>query len=70
MCNIRRLSGSSTESFSLGLFPKIDFTLTVEHTLAMARELADLQISLNTLSKHYGILYWILTKYKPRAIYL
>jgi hypothetical protein len=45
------------ESFTLGLLPKIDFTRTVEHTLAMARELADLQISLNTLSKLYEILY-------------
>jgi hypothetical protein len=45
------------ESFTLGPTPKIDFTRTVDHTLAMARELADLQFSLNTLSKHYEILY-------------
>jgi hypothetical protein len=45
------------KSFTLGLLPKIDFTRTVEHTLATARELADLPISLNTLSNHYGILY-------------
>jgi hypothetical protein len=45
------------ESSTLGLLPKIDFTRTVEHTLATAREVADLQISLNTSSKHYGILY-------------
>jgi len=45
------------ELFTLGPTPKIDFTQTVEHTLAMARELADLQFSINTLSQHYGILY-------------
>jgi DNA-binding transcriptional regulator YhcF (GntR family) len=45
------------ESFTLGPTPKIDFTRTVDHTLATARELADLQISINTLSKHYEILY-------------
>jgi len=45
------------ESFTLEPTPKIDFTRTVERTLAMARELADLQFSLNTLSKNYGILY-------------
>jgi hypothetical protein len=45
------------ESFTLGLTHKIDFTRTVEHTLATARELADIQFSLNTLSKYYGILY-------------
>jgi hypothetical protein len=45
------------ESFTLGLTPKIDFTRTIEHTLATARELVDIQFSLNTLSKHYGILY-------------
>jgi len=44
------------ESFTLGPTPKIDFTQTVEHTPTTARELADLQFSLNT-SKHYGILY-------------
>jgi hypothetical protein len=47
-----------------------DIAHIVEHTLATARELADLLISINTLSKHYEILYIILTKYKPRAIYL
>jgi hypothetical protein len=30
------------ESFTLELLPKIDFTQIVEHTLATARELADL----------------------------
>jgi hypothetical protein len=64
------LKGSSMESFTLGPTPKIDFTRNKEHTPAMARELIDLQFSLNTLSKHYRILYWILTNYKPRAIYL
>jgi hypothetical protein len=59
-----------TESFTLGPTIKIDFTRTVEHTLATARELADLQFSLTTLSKHYGIIYWILTSYKPKATYL
>jgi hypothetical protein len=59
------------ESFTLGPTPKIDFTRTVEHTPATVRELlVDLQISLNTISKHYEILYWILTNNKPRAIYL
>jgi hypothetical protein len=58
---ISYLNGSSMKSFTLGPTPKIDFTRTIEHTLATARELADLQFSLNTLSKHYGILYWILT---------
>jgi hypothetical protein len=64
------LKGSSIESFTLGSTPKIDFTRNKKHTPATARELADLQFSLNILSKHYGILYWILTNYKPRAIYL
>jgi hypothetical protein len=58
------------ESFTLGPTPKIDFTQIVENTPVTARELADLQFSLNTLSKHYGVLYWILTNNKPRAIYL
>jgi uncharacterized protein (DUF58 family) len=49
--------------------PKIDFTRTVEHTPTTARELADLQFSLNTLSKHYRIQYRIHTNYKPRALY-
>jgi hypothetical protein len=52
------LKGSLMESFTLGPTPKIDFTRNKEHTSA------------NTLSKHYGILYWIFTNYKPRAIYL
>jgi hypothetical protein len=43
------------DSFTLGPTPKIDFTRTIEHTPATARELADLQFSLNTISKHYGI---------------
>jgi hypothetical protein len=58
------------ESFTSELTPKIDFTQTIEHTLATTRELADLQFSLNTLSKHYEILYRILTSYKPKATYL
>jgi len=36
------------ESFTLRPTPKIDFTRNKEHTPAMARELADLQFSLNT----------------------
>jgi hypothetical protein len=64
------LKGSSIDSFTLGLIPKIDFTRTVEHTPAMTWELADLRFSLNTLSKHYGIRYKIHTIYKPRALYL
>jgi hypothetical protein len=58
------------DSFTLGPTPKIDFTRTVEHTPAMAGELADLRFSLNTLSKHCGIRYRIHTIYKPRALYL
>jgi hypothetical protein len=42
------------DSFTLGRTPKIDFTRTVEHTLAMTWELADLQFSLNTLRLEYG----------------
>jgi hypothetical protein len=64
------LKGSLMDSFTLRPTPKIDFTWTVRHTLATARELADLWFSLNTLSKHYGILYRIHTIYKPRALYL
>jgi len=64
------LKGSLMDSFTLGPTPKINFTRTVEHTLATARELADLQFSINTLSKHYGIRYRIHTIYKPRALYL
>jgi hypothetical protein len=45
--------------------PKIDFTRTVEQPPATARELVDLQFSINTLSKHYGIRYRIHTNYKP-----
>jgi len=37
------LKGSSMESFTLGLLPKIDFTRTKRHTTATARELANLQ---------------------------
>jgi hypothetical protein len=58
------------DSFTLGPTPKIDFTRTVEHTLATARELADLRSSLKTLSKHCEIRYRIHTIYKPRALYL
>jgi len=64
------LKGSSMDSFTLGLIPKIDFTRTIEHTPATAWELGDLWFSLNTLSKHYGIRYRIHTIYKPRALYL
>jgi hypothetical protein len=64
------LKGSLMDSFTLGPTPKIDFTRTIEHTLATARELADLQFSLNTLSKHYEIRYRIHAIYKPRALYL
>jgi hypothetical protein len=39
------------ESFTLRPTPKINFTRIVEHTPATAKELADLQISLNTLSE-------------------
>jgi hypothetical protein len=53
------------DSFTLGPTPKIDFTRTVEHTPAMAWELANLRFSLNTLSKHYGIHCRIL--YKTQA---
>jgi hypothetical protein len=70
MCNPTRtfpnqifhLKGFFMDSFTLGLNPKIDFTRTLEHTLAPAWELADLQFSLNTLSKHYGIFCQILYK--------
>jgi hypothetical protein len=51
------LKGFSMESFTLGPISKIDFTRNKEHTPATARELADLQFSLNTISKYYGILY-------------
>jgi hypothetical protein len=54
---ISYFKGSSMESFTLGILLKIDFTRTVEHTLATASELADLQISLKTIFKHYIILY-------------
>jgi hypothetical protein len=33
----------SMKSFTLGLFPKIDYTRTKEHTTTTAKELADLQ---------------------------
>jgi hypothetical protein len=58
------------ESFTLGPTPKIDFTRTVEHTPAMARELTDLRFSLNTISKHYGIRYRIHIIYKPKDLYI
>jgi len=67
---IFHLKGFLMDSFTLRSIPKIDFTQTVEHTPATAWELADLRFSLNTLSKHYGIRYRILTIYKPRALYL
>jgi hypothetical protein len=51
------LKGHSMESFTLGPTNKIDFTRIIEHILTTAIELADLQFSLNTFSKHYGILY-------------
>jgi hypothetical protein len=64
------LKGSLMDSFTLGPTLKIDFTQIVEHTPVMARELANLRFSLNTLSKHYEIHYRIHTIYKPRALYL
>jgi hypothetical protein len=64
------LKGSLMDSFTLGPTPKIDFTRTVEHTLATVRELADLRFSLNTLSEHYEIWYRIHKIYKPRALFL
>jgi hypothetical protein len=67
---IFHLKGFLMDSFTLGPTPKIDFTQTLEHTLAMAWELADLQFSLNILSKHYAIRYRIHTIYKPGALYL
>jgi hypothetical protein len=57
---IFHLKGFLMDSFTLGPTLKIDFTRTVEHTPATAWELADLRFSLNTLSKPYGIHYWIL----------
>jgi hypothetical protein len=64
------VKGSSMESFTLGPTLRKTSHETKEHTLATTRELADLQFSLNTISKHYRILYWILTNYKLRRIYL
>jgi hypothetical protein len=55
------LKGSLMDSFILGPTPKIDFTRTIKHTSATARELADLRFSLNTFSKHNGIRYRIHT---------
>jgi hypothetical protein len=53
------------DSLTLGSTPKMDFTWTIEHTPTTIWKLADLRFSLNTLSKHYGIHYWIL--YKTQA---
>jgi len=47
--------GILMDSFTLGPTPKIDFARTLEHRMEPAWELVDLQFSLNTLSKHYGI---------------
>jgi hypothetical protein len=59
---IFHLKGFLMDSFTLGPTPKIDFTRTLEHTLAKTWELADLRFSLNTFSKPYGIHNWILYK--------
>jgi hypothetical protein len=64
------LKGSLMDSFTLGSTPKIDFTRTVEHTPATARELADLQFSLNTFSKLREFNTEFCTIDKPRALYL
>jgi len=64
------LKGSLMDSLTLGPTPEIDFIQIFEHTPATARELADLRLSLNILSKHYGIHYRIHTIYKLRTLYL
>jgi len=58
------------DSFTLGSTPKIDFTLTVEHTPATVIELADLQFSLNTFSKLREFNTEFYTKHMPRGLYL
>jgi hypothetical protein len=58
------------DSFTLGPTRKIDFTRTVEHTLAMTWELANLRFSLNTLSKLEEFNTKFCTKHKPRALKL
>jgi hypothetical protein len=64
------LKESSMDSFTLGLLPKIDFTWTIEHTLATAWELVNLRFSLNILSKLREFNTKFCTIYKPRAPYL
>jgi hypothetical protein len=55
------LKGSSMDSFTLELLPKIDFARNSNSTLATTWELVVLHnISLNTLSKLYRIQYGIL----------
>jgi hypothetical protein len=56
--------------FTLGPTPKIDFTLTVEHTPTTAREVVDLQFSLNTISKIREFNTEFCTKHMPRGLYL
>jgi hypothetical protein len=58
------------DSFTSRPTPKIDFTRNVEHTPAMAWELADLWFSLNTISKLREFNTEFYTKYKPKALYL
>jgi len=59
------LKGSSMDSFTLGLIPKIDFTRIVKHTPATAWELADLQFSVNTLSKEVDTEFIQFTSLEP-----
>jgi hypothetical protein len=58
------------DSFILGPTPKIDFTQTLDHTLAPAWELANLWFSLNTFSKHYRIHHRILYKTQTRPLFI
>jgi hypothetical protein len=67
---ISYLKGFLMDSFTLEPTPKIDFTRTVEHTPAIAWELADLRFSLNTLSKLREFNTEFCTIDKPRAFYL
>jgi hypothetical protein len=67
---ISYLKGFLMDPFTLGPTLEIDFTRTVEHTPATAWELADLQFSLNTLSKPREFNTEFYTIDKPRALYL
>jgi len=58
------------DSFTLEPTPKIEFTRTIEHTLATVLELANLRFSLNTLSKPRELTVEFCTIYKPKAPYL